>query len=128
MAPMIKPIVSSWAQLPDGVEDKTVIIKEADLLTHATDVDTSDTLTVTHLQAEHGTIVDNKDGTYTYSPDKDYNGEVRLTYRVEDGHGGQVDTQARFNLAAVADTAKIGGQDTATSRRIWRPNFGFSLI
>ncbi|PMG19291.1 hypothetical protein BCU97_05105 [Vibrio splendidus] len=109
-----KPIVSSWAQLPDGVEDKTVIIKEADLLTHATDVDTSDTLTVTHLQAEHGTIVDNKDGTYTYSPDKDYNGEVRLTCRVEDGHGGQVDTQARFNLAAVADTAKIGGQDTAT--------------
>ncbi|MFA0150852.1 VCBS domain-containing protein [Vibrio sp. 10N.261.46.C10] len=109
-----KPIVSSWAQLPDGVEDKTVIIKESDLLTQATDVDTSDTLTVTHLQAEHGTIVDNKDGTYTYSPDKDYNGEVRLTYRVEDGHGGQVDTQARFNLAAVGDTAKIGGQDTAT--------------
>ncbi|MEZ9197233.1 VCBS domain-containing protein, partial [Shewanella sp. 10N.286.54.B9] len=102
-----KPVVSSWTQLAAGTEDKTVTIKVADLLTHATDVDATDTLQVSQLQASHGHLINNNDGSYSFTPDKDYNGEVRLTYNVVDGHGGSVSTQAKFNLAASPDNAVI---------------------
>ncbi|MEZ8158700.1 VCBS domain-containing protein, partial [Vibrio splendidus] len=102
-----KPIVSAWTQLPAGKEDQPVTIKASDLLTHASDVDSSDVLHVTNLQATHGSLTDNKDGTYTFTPDKDFNGEIRLTYDVVDGHGGSVSTQAKFDLIATPDNAII---------------------
>ncbi len=102
-----KPIVSAWTQLPAGKEDQPVTIKASDLLTHASDVDSSDVLHVTNLHATHGSLTDNKDGTYTFTPDKDFNGEIRLTYDVVDGHGGSVSTQAKFDLTATPDNAII---------------------
>ena len=112
-----RPIVSAWTQLQNGMEDKPVIIKASDLLTHGSDIDSADTLIVTHLQATNGVVVDNHDGTYTFTPNKDYNGEVRLTYRVEDNHGAFVETQARFNLAASPDNAVITDVQTNVDLR-----------
>ncbi|MGR5175309.1 VCBS domain-containing protein [Vibrio mediterranei] len=112
-----RPVVSARTQLLNGVEDKPVIINASDLLTHASDIDSADTLLVTHLQATNGVVVDNHDGTYTFTPNKDYNGEVRLTYRVEDNHGAFVETQARFNLAASPDNAVITDVQTNVDLR-----------
>ncbi|CAH6965497.1 conserved hypothetical protein [Vibrio chagasii] len=112
-----KPIVSAWTQLPAGKEDQPVTIKASDLLTHASDVDSSDVLHVTNLQATHGSLIDNKDGTYTFTPDKDFNGEIRLTYDVVDGHGGSVSTQARFDLTAAPDNAIITDAQTNADLR-----------
>ncbi|WCP70265.1 VCBS domain-containing protein (plasmid) [Vibrio tubiashii] len=112
-----KPIVSAWTQLPAGIEDQPVTIKASDLLTHASDVDSSDVLHVTNLQATHGHLVDNKDGTYTFTPDKDFNGEIRLTYDVVDGHGGSVSTQAKFDLTAAPDNAMITDAQTNADLR-----------
>ncbi|EDK30593.1 VCBS repeat protein [Vibrionales bacterium SWAT-3] len=114
-----KPIVSAWTQLPAGKEDQPVTIKASDLLTHASDVDGSDVLHVTNLQTTHGNLTDNKDGTYTFTPDKDFNGEIRLTYDVVDGHGGSVSTQAKFDLTAAPDNAIItDAQTNADSRGV----------
>ncbi|WP_434567591.1 VCBS domain-containing protein [Vibrio chagasii] len=112
-----KPIVSAWTQLPAGKEDQPVTIKASDLLTHASDVDSSDVLHVTNLQATHGSLTDNKDGTYTFTPDKDFNGEIRLTYDVVDGHGGSVSTQAKFDLTATPDNAIITDAQTNANLR-----------
>ncbi|MFM2662051.1 VCBS domain-containing protein [Vibrio chagasii] len=112
-----KPIVSAWTQLSAGKEDQPVTIKASDLLTHASDVDSSDVLHVTNLQATHGSLIDNKDGTYTFTPDKDFNGEIRLTYDVVDGHGGSVSTQARFDLTAAPDNAIITDAQTNADLR-----------
>ncbi|WP_299136858.1 VCBS domain-containing protein [uncultured Vibrio sp.] len=112
-----KPIVSAWTQLPAGKEDQPVTIKASDLLTHASDVDSSDILHVTNLKATHGSLIDNKDGTYTFMPDKDFNGEIRLTYNVVDGHGGSVSTQAKFDLTATPDNAIITDAQTNADLR-----------
>ncbi|MEO9494838.1 MAG: VCBS domain-containing protein [Vibrio splendidus] len=112
-----KPIVNAWTQLPAGKEDQPVTIKASDLLTHASDVDSSDVLHVTNLQVTHGSLIDNKDGTYTFTPDKDFNGEIRLTYDVVDGHGGSVSTQAKFDLTATPDNAIIADAQTNTDLR-----------
>ncbi|HHP0481778.1 TPA: VCBS domain-containing protein, partial [Vibrio campbellii] len=112
-----KPIVSASTQLPAGKEDQPVTIKASDLLTHASDVDSGDVLHVTNLQATHGSLTDNKDGTYTFTPDKDFNGEIRLTYDVVDGHGGSVSTQAKFDLTASPDNAIITDAQTNADLR-----------
>ncbi|KJY91730.1 hypothetical protein TW84_07870 [Vibrio neptunius] len=112
-----KPIVSAWTQLPAGKEDQPVTIKASDLLTHASDVDATDTLHVSNLQATHGSLTDNNDGTYTFTPDKDFNGEIRLTYDVVDGHGGSISTQAKFDLTATPDNAIITDAQTNADLR-----------
>jgi len=56
------------------------------VLAGATDVD-GDSLTVTDLtDPAHGSVVENADGTVTYTPDADYNGPDSFTYTVCDDH------------------------------------------
>ena len=53
-----------------------------------------------------------RDGSYTFTPDKDYNGPVQFTYEIHDEHGASVAQTASMNLAAVGDAALITGIDT----------------
>ena len=63
-----------------GTEDGTITFTAADLLGNDTDVD-GDTLSISSFeQPEHGTIVDNEDGTFTFTPDENWNGETDFTY------------------------------------------------
>ncbi len=105
-------IVSGATILAPGMEDTSVTLHMADLLTHATDTDATDVLSVTSLKADHGAIIDNKDGTFSFVPEKNYNGQVNLTYDVTDGHGGSTPAQATMSLTPVGDAATIGGVDT----------------
>ena len=62
-----------------------------------------DQLSVSGLTADHGTVTNNGDGTYTITPAADYNGTVKLSYTVVDGHGGSTSATQSFSLAAVND-------------------------
>ncbi|MGL1040860.1 VCBS domain-containing protein, partial [Vibrio vulnificus] len=111
-----RPYCSSEVQLNSGKEDLAQTITASELLANTIDVDANDTgkLMIANLHADHGSIQDNKDGTYTFTPTKDYNGQVHFTYDVQDAHGGVTHTGATASLSAVGDTAIIGGQDTFT--------------
>ncbi|MBF4237431.1 cadherin-like domain-containing protein, partial [Vibrio anguillarum] len=99
------PTVSSSVTLAAGTEDTAVTLTEAQLLANASDVDNGETaqLSVHNLSADHGTITDNKDGTFTFTPEPNYNGAVSFTYDVQDPQGETVATSASMALAAVAD-------------------------
>ncbi|MED0971554.1 isopeptide-forming domain-containing fimbrial protein [Bacillus paramycoides] len=43
-------------------------------------------------QPNHGTVVVNNDGTWTYTPGKDYVGDDSFTVSVDDGHGGTTES------------------------------------
>jgi len=105
------PTVSSAVTLPGGSEDIAIKLTTVQLLANAADVDQGDLaqLSVANLQADHGTITDNHDGTFTFHPDANYNGPVSFTYDVQDPHGASVSTSASMNLAAVNDAAVITG-------------------
>jgi large repetitive protein len=80
-------------------EDTKVVGKVA-----ATDVD-GDTLTFTlgNAQPAHGTVEIAADGSYTYTPSKDFSGSDSFTVVVDDGHGGKVTSTVTVNIAPVAD-------------------------
>ena len=78
------PVVTGEVVLGAIDEDSARTITSAELLENATDVD-GDALSVENLAVSSGTLTDNGDGTWTYAPDADMNGEIDLTYAVSDG-------------------------------------------
>ena len=107
-----RPYCSSEVQLNSGKEDTSQTLTTKELLSNTIDVDNNDAgiLSIANLHSNHGSIRDNHDGTYTFTPAKDYNGQVHFTYDVKDAHGGVTATGANMNLQGVADKALIGGQ------------------
>ena len=98
------PIVSQPLSFT-GTEDTSLIISESELLANATDNDSSG-LSVRNLSAQSGTITDNGNGTWTYTPAQNVSGAVTLNYEVSDGTGATA-TTATVNLAAVTDSPDI---------------------
>jgi len=106
-------LTGTAATLAHGTEDTGYTIAATDLLAGFTDVD-GDTLSVSGLSANHGTLVDNLNGTWTFTPAANYNGPVDLSYNVVDGHGGSTAATQSFVLDAIADAAVIGGVDAGS--------------
>jgi VCBS repeat-containing protein len=103
------PKVTGSVTLASGTEDTDVVIQGADLLANATDIDDNDVnhLSIANLHADHGSIAINTDGTFTFTPEKDFNGQVNFSYDVKDTHGGVTHTGATTSLAAVNDAASV---------------------
>ncbi|HEX5357270.1 MAG TPA: retention module-containing protein, partial [Aquabacterium sp.] len=55
----------------------------------------------------HGTVTVNADGTWTYTPSKDYNGSDSFTVTVSDGHGGTTTATIDIGITPVNDGPKI---------------------
>ncbi len=110
-----RPYISSEVTLSTGTEDTALTFTKADLLANTVDVDANDAgkLSIENLLVDHGSVVDNKDGTYTFTPTKDYNGQVHFTYDVTDAHGGTTHTGANTSLAAVNDVATFAGDSSS---------------
>ncbi|GJE19528.1 cadherin-like domain-containing protein [Methylobacterium marchantiae] len=94
------------ATLAAGMEDTVYTGQLSDLLAGFTDID-GDTLSVTDLSADHGTVTI-RGGTFTLTPDKDYAGPVTLSYSVSDGLKTAQAT-SNFALAAVNDAPELSG-------------------
>ncbi|MFS1425606.1 tandem-95 repeat protein, partial [Shewanella sp. 10N.286.48.B5] len=66
-------------------EDGSITLSQEQLLANATDVD-GDTLTAENLSVgDNATVVANPDGSFTITPDADFNGDVDLRFDVSDG-------------------------------------------
>ena len=98
----VPELVSMPVVLANGTEDNTYTINLSDLLQGYSDVD-GDLLQVINLNADNGTLADNQNGTYTFTPDADFNGTVNLSYQVSDGKGGFVNATNSFVVDTVND-------------------------
>ncbi|NVK20871.1 MAG: cadherin-like domain-containing protein, partial [Methylocystaceae bacterium] len=95
-----------------GTEDQPITFNASDLLGNDTDLD-GDTLTISGFdQPDNGTIVDNGDGTFTFTPDDNWNGETDFTYTVSDGNGGSDTATVTIDVSGVND-GPVGVNDTA---------------
>lgn len=79
-----------------------------------TDVD-GDTLNVTGVtQGAHGSVAINDDGTVTYAPAANYNGEDSFTYTISDGNGGQDTATVKITVKPINDAPVSDDQDVTT--------------
>ncbi|OQX17783.1 MAG: hypothetical protein BWK76_09505 [Desulfobulbaceae bacterium A2] len=109
------PQASGAVSLPAGAEDTARVLTSADLLAHAADVDSNDTLAVANVSVDpaQGTITANPDGTFLFTPKADYNGQVSINYDVSDGTAS-IATSASLTLEAVNDAPVAVGETLTT--------------
>ncbi|WP_143874403.1 beta strand repeat-containing protein [Nostoc linckia] len=107
------PTGSPTATLSNTAEDTSITINTSDLLAGFSDVDAGDTLSVANLTANNGTLVNNNNGTYTFTPTANFNGTVTLTYNVTDGTASLTGQTRSFSVTPVNDVATITGTATA---------------
>ena len=94
------------------------IITQAELLANASDVE-GNTLTATGLSitSGSGSLVNNGNGTWTYTPALNDDSSVSFSYTISDGNGGSVAGSASLDITPVNDAPVItsnGGGATAT--------------
>ena len=96
-------------------EDTALVINVADLLANDSDVD-GDTLSITAVgNGNNGTVVLNEDdGTITFTPTENFNGDASFEYSLSDGQGGTATGTVNVTVNAVNDAAEITG-DTSGS-------------
>uniref|UniRef100_UPI002611FB06 Ig-like domain-containing protein n=1 Tax=uncultured Sulfitobacter sp. TaxID=191468 RepID=UPI002611FB06 len=70
-----------------------------------------DPLTVTGATSDDGTVVINDDGTITFTPNLDFNGEATINYTIADDNGGEDDAVVNVTVNAVNDILAV--DDTA---------------
>ena len=80
-------------------EDATVTIN---VLANDSDID-GDVLSVSNAIATNGAVIINVDGTLSYTPNANFNGNDTISYEVTDGLGGQSSASVSITVNAVND-------------------------
>ena len=115
------PTGSPTATLSNTPEDTAITINAANLLAGFSDVDAGDTLSVANLTATNGALVNNNNGTYTFTPTANFNGAVNLTYGVTDGTDTLAGQTQTFSVTAVNDAPTVTGETITTSQNTGNP-------
>ncbi|MBO0180787.1 cadherin-like domain-containing protein, partial [Vibrio parahaemolyticus] len=55
-----------------------------------------------------GVFQDNGDGTYTFSPNENFNGQVQLDVTIQDENGATVDTHINVDVLPIIDPPVSG--------------------
>ncbi|MCR9236168.1 MAG: cadherin-like domain-containing protein, partial [Alphaproteobacteria bacterium] len=92
-------------------EDTSKLITQDMLLATYEDAD-GDVLTAADLTVSGGEIQDNGDGTWTFTPDPDFHGDIEIAFTVSDGEitipGSGIVRVAAVNDGPVADDVDLG--------------------
>ncbi len=99
-------------------EDTPRLITQEMLLENFDDPD-GDTLTAADVTVSGGKIEDNGDGTWTFMPDQDFNGDIEITFTVTDGEetvpGSGIVRVTPVNDGPVAGDVDLGATPEDTS-------------
>ena len=113
----VTPVIDPPVAVDDTAtteEDTAVIV---DLRGNDTDPDHAVEeleITAVSVPAEQGSVVNNGDGTVTFTPAPDFNGEATITYTVTDPDGASDDGQAVVTVTPVND-APVAVDDADTT-------------
>ena len=99
-------------------EDTKLIVAAPGVLAGDTDAD-GDPLTASLATGPtNGTVTVNGDGSFTYTPNGNFNGPDSFTYKIEDGKGGSDIGQVDISVTAVNDAPVAAGQKLTTNEDI----------
>ncbi|NOQ41786.1 MAG: tandem-95 repeat protein, partial [Desulfuromusa sp.] len=91
-----------------AIEDNALTITSmTDLLVNDSDPDGDSLSIAAFTQPTHGALVDNGDGTLTYTPDNNFCNTDSFDYTISDGNGGTASGTAFIYVAPVGDTPQV---------------------
>ena len=70
------------------LEDNTLVVAAPGVLTGASDAENNTLTVVGYSSPAHGNLTLNADGSFTYAPNANFNGQDSFTYNATDGNGG----------------------------------------
>lgn len=106
-----RPTVVSIVDLGKARKNETLLITVAALLAGAIDAD-GDVLNISQLSVNAGSIIQRSDGNWLFTPDKDYQGQIKFTYAISDGQQAVKQTAfATYIPAPVTETAGTANDD-----------------
>ena len=91
------PTGSASAKLVDGKKNTTYVLTDVNLLQGFSDAN-NDTLRIALISADNGEIIDNNNGTFTFTPDKDFSGDVIFDYVVTDSKDGEINASQKLSI------------------------------
>ncbi|MEM6477570.1 MAG: tandem-95 repeat protein [Pseudomonadota bacterium] len=99
-----------------GREETPLTFTAAEILDNDSDPDGDVLSLILDATPSNGAVVDNGDGTYTYTPGYNFSGDATLGYTVSDGNGASSRAQITFeiestNRAPVTPTVLIDGTE-----------------
>jgi VCBS repeat-containing protein len=95
-------------------EDTPLTVAAPGVLTNDSDLDGTTLSAVVVTGPSHGTLTLNEDGSFTYTPDANYNGGDSFTYRASDGTTASNPATVTITVTAVNDTP-AAADDTYTT-------------
>jgi hypothetical protein len=110
--------VNRQNNVPAAIDDSVTTDEDApatvNVLANDSDPD-NDSLTVSVVtQAAHGLVINNADGTVTYTPDGNFNGPDAFSYTISDGYGGADTATVNVTVLPVNDSP-VARDDAATT-------------
>ncbi|MDK9744816.1 cadherin-like domain-containing protein, partial [Vibrio sp. B516a] len=90
-------------------EDGQITISDEQLLANSSDVEGDVALANVSYSGNDGSFVDNGDGTYTFTPNENFDGNISLDVTVIDQDGATDTTTAGIDVIAVNDAPETSG-------------------
>lgn len=97
-----------------SVNEDTPSVNQYNVLTNDTDADGQSLTAIPGKPAQHGTVVLNPNGTFTYTPNPNFNGTDTFTYYANDGIENSGETLVTITVVPVND-APVAGNDAITT-------------
>jgi len=96
-------------------EDTSLTFSHSLLLSNDTDADGDPISIIGFTQPANGSLVDNGDGTFTYTPDGNYNGGDTFVYTISDGNGGTDSATVTLTINPLNDPPSAGNDSFTTA-------------
>ena len=109
-------------------EDTAVTIAATGVLANDTDIEGSALNSVLVTGPTHGSLTLNANGSFTYTPNANYNGGDSFTYRANDGSLSGNTTTVSLTVTAVPDAAVITGNGLGTVTEDLGPSVASGML
>jgi VCBS repeat-containing protein len=110
------PVAANDAYATD--EDTTLTVAAPGVLVNDTDVEGDSLTAVLASSPSHGTLTLNADGSFSYTPNANFNGSDSFTYKANDGTDASNVATVTITVNAVNDAPVLDATKTATLNAI----------
>ncbi len=99
-----------------GIEDQALIVDvNSSVLSNDTDIDLDPLTAVLVTQPSNGTLQFNSDGSFTYQPNEDFNGEDSFQYAADDGEIPSDPATVTLVIEPVNDAPRVQDETYSTA-------------